>query len=153
MSRSNVDRTRCGNCGRNWDKCPARDVACYSCGKQGHFSAHCHSKQVLALSIPGFEEEEVALAGPVFLGTLGNEETGTWTADILKKSEIQDRHRNRSHNNLRNNVWVVGNCTTPKEICKSIVRTCCQTSIYSRRSTNGTEILGPSLLFTSIRDN
>ena len=38
---------------------PARDVACYSCCKQGHFSAHCLSKEVLALSVLGFEEEEV----------------------------------------------------------------------------------------------
>ena len=62
VSRSNVGRTRCGNCG--WgpctqEHCPARDVASFSCDKQGHFSAHCLSKEVLALSVLCFEEEEV----------------------------------------------------------------------------------------------
>ena len=72
-----MGRTRCGNCGRGphtRENCPARRVACHSCGKQGHFSAHCRSREVLALSAPGFEED-VQLAGPVFLGTLGNEGT------------------------------------------------------------------------------
>ena len=86
----NIGRTRCGNCGRGphtRENCPARRVACHSCGKQGHFSAHCRSKEVLALSVPGFEED-VQPAGPVFLGTLDNEGTSTWTVDVVSHGKL-----------------------------------------------------------------
>lgn len=86
----NMGRTRCGNCGRGphtRENCPARHVACHSCGKQDHFSAHCRSREVLALSAPGLEEV-VDLAGPVFLGTLDNEGTSMWTADIVSHDKL-----------------------------------------------------------------
>eukprot|EP00731_Ephydatia_muelleri_P036767 Em0321g6a len=86
----NIGRTRCGNCGRGphtRENCPARRVACHSCGRQGHFSAHCRSKEVLALSVPGFEED-VQSADPVFLGTLGNKGTSTWTVDVASHGKL-----------------------------------------------------------------
>ena len=42
---------------------------------------------MLALSAPGFEED-VQTAGPVFLGTLGNEGTSTWTVDVVSHGKL-----------------------------------------------------------------
>ncbi|KAL5506839.1 hypothetical protein EMCRGX_G008586 [Ephydatia muelleri] len=53
----------------------------------GRTSAHCRSKEVLALSVPGFEED-VQSADPVFLGTLGNKGTSTWTVDVASHGKL-----------------------------------------------------------------
>lgn len=43
------EERKCKNCGGKWhvngrETCPARSISCHACGKQGHFSKVCVSK-------------------------------------------------------------------------------------------------------------
>jgi hypothetical protein len=77
---------RCNRCGaaefHTRDNCPAKDVTCYACKKQGHFQAVCRTKTQTSKSKTNkVNEVEVGNLNYPFLGTVG-EQDADWMESI-----------------------------------------------------------------------
>ena len=78
---------RCGNPkNHNRQSCPAKDVKCHKCSKQGHFAKWCHA------SVPPSKVYEVEAAessssdSDIFLGEVVSKQEKPWTADVTINS-------------------------------------------------------------------
>ena len=73
--------TRCGRTAHNkGERCPATHVACFKCGKKGHYGTQCFSKRGTASA------NQVSMDS-AFLDTVGSREKSVWTATV----SVQDK--------------------------------------------------------------
>ena len=54
----------CGGLVHNRDRCPAKDIQCFLCGKTGHFSRVCHSKKKIKTSTSMYDP----IVSSIFVG-------------------------------------------------------------------------------------
>ena len=84
--RQEQSRPWCGKFpGHDHQQCPAREVECRKCGKNGHFQHVCRSgaKQV----------SFVASEGGAFLGGVNALKSNPWTVDLHLNDEVSCRYR------------------------------------------------------------
>ena len=72
--------SRCGNAPHALDKCPAKNLVCCNCGKQGHSGKHCFSKRSAKLA--GELSLDTSSLDTAFLGNLSTANQSSWTADV-----------------------------------------------------------------------